>query len=90
MTNDPLSLMPDESPLVEATPDSIDELLDRINNHLAAGLPEKVTNESLMKIVEAYRAQAVKWTAEVAETGRAPRGRKKAEKPDHSDKALDL
>ncbi len=53
-----------DSPLTEATPDSIDILLDRINNAFAEGLPEKLTDETLRQVITAYRSQALRWTQE--------------------------
>lgn len=50
-----------QSPLTEATPDSIDLLLDRINAHLVAGAPEEISDAELLRLVEIYRAQALKW-----------------------------
>lgn len=50
-----------DSPLAEATPDSVDELLDRANTAFAEGVPEKLTDETLLKLVTLYRAQALKW-----------------------------
>jgi hypothetical protein len=52
------------SPLLEATPDSVDELLDRVNSCFVEGLPEKVTDSDLLRLVEIYRSQALRWTQE--------------------------
>lgn len=53
-----------ESPLSEATPDSVDILLDRIKDHLVAGMPEKISDSDLLQAVRIYRAQALKWGQE--------------------------
>lgn len=62
------------SPLAEATPDSIDELLDMINDSLVEGMPERITEEKLGPLVDAFRAEALKWTQEQLE--KKPRQRK--------------
>ena len=53
-----------DSPLAEATPDSIDILLDRINSAWAEGMPGKVDDKTLMDLVTQYRAQALRWSQE--------------------------
>lgn len=53
---------PEPSPLLEATPDSVDELLDRINNHLIEG--KVLSDETLMEAVNLYRSQAYKYAQE--------------------------
>lgn len=50
-----------DSPLRLADENSIDILLDRINTAMAEGLPEKITDEELQKVINLYRAQAFKW-----------------------------
>lgn len=50
-----------DSPLKEATADSIDALLDHINAGLAEGLPAKISDSDLLRVVEIYRAQALRW-----------------------------
>ena len=52
------------SPLTEATPDSVDLYLDRINAHLIEGAPDRITDEELIRVVEFYRAKALTWTQE--------------------------
>jgi len=52
------------SPLAEATPDSIDEFLSHIDELLAAGTPEKLTDPVLRRGIELWRAEALKWTSE--------------------------
>lgn len=39
---------PEESPLAEATPDTIDTLLSRANDHLVAGLPERIRSDKIL------------------------------------------
>ena len=53
-----------DSPLLEATPDSIDVLLDRINEAMAAGLPGTITDETLLQLCDGFRAQALRWNQE--------------------------
>jgi len=54
-------LTPDEtpSPLTEATPDSIDELLNRLNDSLILGNP--LNDDELLKMADLYRSQALKY-----------------------------
>ncbi len=52
------------SPLSEATPDSVDLYLDRINQHLIDGAPEKITDDELLRVVTFYRAKALLWGQE--------------------------
>jgi hypothetical protein len=52
----------DESPLREATVDSVDYFLDRINQKLIDGMP--VPNQDLEQLANFYRAQALKWAQE--------------------------
>jgi len=59
-----LELLETDSPLSEATPDSVDELLDRINQHMADGMPERVTDADLELAVNVFRAQAFRWAQE--------------------------
>lgn len=67
----------DDSPLREATADSINTLLDEINNNLAEGMPEKTTDEQLYQMVDMFRAQAATWvTQEVEKQNKPRRGRK--------------
>jgi hypothetical protein len=53
-----------DSPLSEATPDSVDLLLDEINNAIAEGMPERITDDKLSTLVDLYRSQAYKWSQE--------------------------
>jgi len=65
----------ENSPLAEGNDEnSIDEYLDRINEDLVAGAVEKITDDRLHKLVDLYRAQALRWTQE--EQTKAPRQRK--------------
>jgi hypothetical protein len=65
------------SPLAEVDPNAIDIELDQINENFAAGTPEKVTDETLARVVDLYRAQALRWEQEEQTKKRAPRGSKK-------------
>lgn len=70
----------EDSPLAEASADAVDELLRRINENLVDGLPQKITDSELRKLVDIYRSQAFKWAQEEQIT--KTRGRKKSsEKP---------
>jgi hypothetical protein len=64
------------SPLTEVAADSIDLELDRINENLVQGTPEKITDEALERLVDLYRAQALRWEQEEA-TKKPHRGQKK-------------
>lgn len=63
----------EDSPLGEATVDSVNFLLDEINNALAEGMPEKITDEKLAVLVDIYRAQALRWQTEEQEKKDKPR-----------------
>ena len=63
----------EDSPLGEATADSVNFLLDEINNALAEGMPEKLTDEKLLVLVDIYRAQAFRWQSEEADNASRPR-----------------
>lgn len=45
------------SPLLEADPNSLQELFDRVNLKLAAGLPEEITDDMLEPMVLRLRKQ---------------------------------
>jgi len=49
-----------DSPLSEATADSVNFLLSEINDALAEGMPEKITDEKLALAVDIFRAQALR------------------------------
>jgi ribosome assembly protein YihI (activator of Der GTPase) len=59
-----LDLLDGDSPLSEADPKAVDELLDRINQNLVAGLPGRITDKDLTSFVNMVRAQAYRWTQE--------------------------
>ena len=66
-----------ESPLTEATTDSVDILLDRINSAFASGMPEKLTDETLMQAINLYRSQALRWEQdEEIKKAKGPRTRR--------------
>ncbi len=79
-----LGLEEPSSPLAEATPDTIDELLSRANDHLVAGLPERIRSDGILEaLVIGFRAQAQKWLADEAEGKRHAKEKKPAgPKPD--------
>lgn len=76
--------MVQDSPLRQALPDSIDELLDRVNDFLIEGVPHKIRandDKLLKKMVLGYRREADSWIEEEKQKGKAPsstgRSRKK-------------
>lgn len=79
----------ENSPLQEASSDSIDELLDRINEDLLAGAPHRITvdDERLKKLIAIYRAQAEVWV--LADQNKPKRATKRDRSTDTS-MALDL
>lgn len=64
-----------DSPLETVTTDSVDILLDRVNDHLTSGLPDRITDDLLRRMVDIYRAQALYWEQEEAKP-KTPRGKK--------------
>lgn len=87
-----LSLVEDNptSPLSEATPDSVDELLDRINSAMAEGLPEKITDETLRKVIDLYRAQAYRFQQDEENKPRRAAPGTKTPKPKPLAEIIDL
>lgn len=65
-----------DSPLSEATADSVNMLLDEINLALAEGMPERITDDKLAALVDVYRAQAQRWIVEEGEKRTKARTRK--------------
>lgn len=63
------------SPLSEATPDSVDILLDRINNHMIEG---KILSDADLRLaIDMYRSQALRYAQEQEnKKPRTPRGTK--------------
>ena len=53
-----------DSPLSEADPQSVDILLERINQHMIAGTPEKIDDQTRAELIKIYRAQAQRWATE--------------------------
>lgn len=53
---------PIPSPLEEATPDSVDVLLERINNHMIEG--KILSDEDLRQGIDLYRSQALRFAQE--------------------------
>jgi len=77
------------SPLTEATPDSVDELLDLMNRSMVAGMPEAITDDKLVKLIAAYRRQAENWLIQEAEK-RAAGPRKRQPKTFDTSQAIDI
>lgn len=53
-----------DSPLRQVDPASIDELLDRVNEHLVAGAPHMIRandDRMLRQMVESFRTDALEW-----------------------------
>jgi hypothetical protein len=65
-----------DSPLSEATVDSVNILLDEINNALAEGMPERITDDKLAQLVDIYRAQALTWATTEEDKKNKPRGKR--------------
>ena len=67
--------MPNDSPLKEASPTSLDELFARIDHHIATRkLDSPGAQLDLEAVVAAYRAQREAWAlAEAAGAKRAPK-----------------
>lgn len=63
-----------EAPLTAADPHSIDDFLDRINEDLAAGMPQKITPERLKTMVNLFRVQAANWEMEQQKEKTSSRG----------------
>lgn len=57
----PFDIFKESSPLLDMPRDTVDEFLDRINEDIAAGMPEKITGERLEQLVAAYRQEAAQW-----------------------------
>jgi len=70
-----------ENPLSTVDPGSIDEFLSRINDDLAAGMPQKITGDRLDQLINLFRVEAVNWEMAEQATGRAPRGTSKKKSP---------
>jgi hypothetical protein len=49
------------SPLSEVEANSLDEEIDRINQHFIDGTPEKITDDALDRAIDRFRAEALKW-----------------------------
>lgn len=66
---------PIPSPLSEATPDSVDILLDRINTHMIEG---KILSDADLRLaIDMYRSQALRYAQEQEnKKPRTPRGTK--------------
>jgi hypothetical protein len=62
------------SPLLEADPLSLDELFARVNQGLAAGLPEEIDDSALEGVIARLRAQREKYVLE----GEQPKPAKRA------------
>jgi hypothetical protein len=77
-----MSLLPQSNALTEASGDSIAELLSRD--------PEGYTRQDRDRVIEAFRAQRVKWQASEAAGAKAPRQAKGIATLESSQKAEDL
>jgi hypothetical protein len=60
------------SPLSEAQPESLDLLFERINEKLVAGLPEAITDADMLPVVNALRADRLRFIQAQDKLGRAP------------------
>lgn len=82
-----------DSPLREVNPASIDELIDRINEHLIAGTPHLLranNDELLTALTDGFRREAADWATKERE--KPARGTRKAKErpPVDLSKAIDL
>ena len=59
------------SPLIEVEADSLSILFDRINRKLVAGMPIEVTDPSLIRMAEVFRADREKFELDEAAGKRA-------------------
>ena len=91
-SSDQGSSLIENSPLREATPDSIEELLARVNEDLVAGAPQRITDNDprLKALIEIYRKQAIQWTIDEANKPRKGEPRTKKERETSTAMALDL
>lgn len=61
---DSLAIEEGQSPLAEASPQSLDELYDRINRKLAQGLVLDIYDGDIQAITADLRAQRLRWMQE--------------------------
>lgn len=72
----------EDSPLREADPMALEELLDRVNDYLIAGTPARIRendDELLIKMVEGFREEAREWVQKEKDKPRRGTGRKSKE-----------
>lgn len=72
----PFDIFREHTPLADLATDHVDEFLTRINEDLIAGMPEKITDERLSRLVELYRQEAITW-----ETKQREKPERKAKAP---------
>lgn len=70
---DPLVPVPGTSPLLEADPTSLDELWDRIDKKLVAGLPQEITDHDYLAVATRLRAQRDKYIQQQTEAALKPK-----------------
>lgn len=80
--------MINENPLTEATTDSIDALMEKINSACVEGLPGKITDEDLLRFIQIWRAKALQWAQE--EQAKANKPSRKKTEPTTYELDLDL
>lgn len=68
---------PTPSPLSEVDPNSINDLFERVNNKLVMGMPEAITDEDIMPLVNTLLSQRKTFLSEQDRLGRAPSAKKK-------------
>lgn len=61
---DSLAIEEGQSPLAEASPQSLDELYDRINRKLAQGLVLDIYDGDIQALTADLRAQRLRWVQE--------------------------
>ena len=65
------------SPLQQADPKSLDQWFEAVTANLVAGMPEAITDDQLLPVVEALRAKRLTFLVEQAKKDSEPkRGRK--------------
>lgn len=78
------------SPLTEADPLSLDELFNRVNDKLIAGLPEAISVDDTAPLVKILREKRVTFLSEQDKIGKAPPVARKKKPTSIADAARDF
>ena len=81
---------PAPSPLTEADPLSLDELFNRVNDKLIAGLPESISTDETAPLVKILREKRVTFLSEQDKLGKAPPVARKKKPTSVADAARDF